>query len=844
MPFFSDTRDDEKVGSTPETEAETHPLPVHGLDPSSALRYRPSEESIRTELCEGPLLAEEFESENQVPESEERCTSVASTSDRTELIERLKRGESPTWVPHRRVGFELSTFSVPAAQSLFVFRTLLTDLQHDSFFSRHGPRDHSPTPRPKSRDSTGLLTASLAKAGKETDRQQNQTTDIAERMGQGLSIERPRSALHSGDFTQDAASSTRYSGLAQQQKTIPEGPVFSNPNNHQSSWIATSPPRGFTLFRAERGTPFPELSDAYKSSPPSLSSSLSSSFVYKHPTSPLVQSESNEDLSVDSMRLDFGTPSRSSRRQTLHTLSHHLPATAQRIPSMRRQTTFPYQAHQPRKSLTSAPAFPLAAGSSPSIPFVGARRPSVAALDSSPLQRTSMVGSYEESILRGRMSTTPSKPLDFMAQIGVLGLGNCKPSLKCPAHVTLPFPAVFYSYGSTSHGRSTSDDGPSPYVGQVDLENGLPNAEESTARRRRSRQRSGSLARPTPQGSVGLDAEMTGVDTPPPPPPPPPHSDVRGIAKHRRRGAGGAGGGSLKAPPGGSYRIPEKGQIQIIIKNQNKTAVKLFLVPYDLTGMEPGTKTFIRQRAYSSSNPATSADSTTDATATTTADSGETNSKQVLRYLVHLHICSPARGRHYLYKSIRVVFANRVPDGTERLRNEITLPEPRFTPYKPVRQMLLQHHHHHHHHHHTPSHSGSGSGSLGFSFGDGGGGVNMFGEPSESVPVPLPPALPSWEVHRRAASVQDGQRKNIGRMVVPVSSAAAGFAPLNFAKGEIVAAAAGGGGGGGGGVAGGLLAAGAGYAVTAEGLLSQRLRSLGMQGVCRGEVGDDEVGGT
>ena len=41
------------------------------------------------------------------------------------------------------------------------------------------------------------------------------------------------------------------------------------------------------------------------------------------------------------------------------------------------------------------------------------------------------------------------------------------------------------------------------------------------------------------------------------------------------------------------------------------------------------------------------------------------------------------------YKSIRVVFANRVPDGKEKLRNEISLPEPRFSTYKPGRDSSL-----------------------------------------------------------------------------------------------------------------------------------------------------------
>jgi hypothetical protein len=350
-------------------------------------------------------------------------------------------------------------------------------------------------------------------------------------------------------------------------------------------------------------------------------------------------------------------PQRSSRRHTLqvsHSITSISPASSysRPLPHLRRDLTYPYQAHQPRRSLTSNSLY-----SSPSQTqdFSRTRRPSCT-WDSSPLH-ASMVGSYEESILRGRMSTTPSKPLDFVAQIGVLGLGKCKASLRCPAHVTLPFPAVFYSYGTTSHGRfGTSEDGPSPYVGLIDLENGLPNTDEDRLRKRKrmiSKERSNDTTMiETPNSSRSMDPEVLGAVEP------------------KRRSA------SPRAPPGGSYRIPGKGQLQIIIKNPNKTAVKLFLVPYDLAGMEPGTKTFIRQRSYSAGDSVLPTYSTT---VTNLVD------RQTLRYLVHLHICSPSRGRFYLYKSIRIVFANRVPDGTEKLRNEISTPEPRFTVYKPGR---------------------------------------------------------------------------------------------------------------------------------------------------------------
>lgn len=71
------------------------------------------------------------------------------------------------------------------------------------------------------------------------------------------------------------------------------------------------------------------------------------------------------------------------------------------------------------------------------------------------------VGSYEESIMIGRLSTIPSKPLPFIAEIGVLAIGKCKPQLKCPAHASLSFPAYFYQL---------EEDTPTPYVGTIDLD--------------------------------------------------------------------------------------------------------------------------------------------------------------------------------------------------------------------------------------------------------------------------------------------------------------------------------------------------------------------------------------
>lgn len=837
MPIFRDHSDDDDTRVAGAERPVSRLAPVYGLtgmrrqSPPIPFSRRASEESIRTDLCEGPLPDLPHPS---APEFKPEPGLVDTTSDRAELIEQLKRAQSPTWVPPRRVRLGLTGLPCPLGST-----AAYTDNtpQLDSHSLRDDPRDHSPSLRPKSGASVGLLTASLAKEQPEAQRPPE--TDIPERMQDGLAIERPRSALHSGDFTQHAASS-QYVEAGQQGRRIPDADVFRS--DRQSSWFATSPPRHFvTPYKFEKRIPFPDLLDEQRASPPSVSSSLSSSFVYKHPTSPLVQSESNDDLNINAMDLDLSTPSRAFRRQTLHIFHSSYtsaPTSAQRIPNMRRQGTLPYQAHQPSKSLTSTPTFAPAGSLDSASPF-SSRRSSIV-LESSPLHQTSMVGSYEESILRGRMSTTPSKPLDFLAQIGVLGLGDCPSSLRFPAHVTLPFPAVFYSYANTPHGRSSSDDGPSPYVGQIDLENGLRSLEGSKARKRSHQRRiSEARARREDAGSVdeGMDVEMTGVGVVGGPGRSP---DARELAKQQRRRRGDPSSSSPKAPPGGSYRIPQKGQIQIIIKNQNKTAVKLFLVPYDLTGMEAGTKTFIRQRSYSGAE-----------------DNNKDRDKTVLRYLVHLHICCPAPRRYYLYKSVRVVFANRGPDGQEKLRNEITLPEPRWTPYKAVRQMPM------------PMQGllgdqASRRRSMGFSLGqqgqqhgvqqqqhqqhmgdwrEHGSGSDLAGARARASTFAAMPdrvshePVVSWSgAPGRPVGGGSGQPEGLRAPSMPADSggdgAGSGFAPLNFAKGGFYGSNGGGDGG-----------RGAGLSAGAEGLLSQRLRSLEMQGVCRGEMDSERETG-
>lgn len=488
-----------------------------------------------------------------------------------------------------------------------------------------------------------------------------------------IEIQRPSSALHAGDFTEDGektkdqyADSPRpprfrkCSTLSKTTDTSPTTPWFT-PSSSFSEFIDRSQPQPTG----------PDVLDQrpFRAREPSLSS-CPSSYILRAPTTPLVQESTVNDLDFDLLKPSASpstSPTKSNRRHTLppHALYNLqlFPTTVpdgSSQPAYRRGTISTHLKHYPRRSLTST--WSPQSSNSPQTP-VNSRLRKLSYSEASPLQKASMVGSYEESILRGSMSTAPSKPLDFTAQIGVLGKGACKP--KCPAHVTIPFPAVFYNWGGVT-GKSLCfiDNEPSPYVGHIDLQNSLVLAERMKSQER--------CVQPS---GADIEYDSTGGH----------QSEANGLtgditfkkSKKRRRASS-----PSQLPFGGSYRIPQQGQLQIVIKNPNKTAVKLFLVPYDLTGMKAGTKTFIRQRCYSTEpldedfslrpekNPAIA---------------NQVDKKPTLRYLIHLNICSPCKGRFYLYQHIRVVFANRVPDNKEQLQNEIQIPQPRYSIYKPNR---------------------------------------------------------------------------------------------------------------------------------------------------------------
>lgn len=88
---------------------------------------------------------------------------------------------------------------------------------------------------------------------------------------------------------------------------------------------------------------------------------------------------------------------------------------------------------------------------------------------------SSLVGSYEESLLSGRMSAVSSSPMSFYSKLGVIGGGGKTKSKKktkkktCPRHVSLPFEAVFYDWKKNC-GETTTAEESSPYVGGIDID--------------------------------------------------------------------------------------------------------------------------------------------------------------------------------------------------------------------------------------------------------------------------------------------------------------------------------------------------------------------------------------
>jgi hypothetical protein len=86
-----------------------------------------------------------------------------------------------------------------------------------------------------------------------------------------------------------------------------------------------------------------------------------------------------------------------------------------------------------------------------------------------------------------------------------------------------------------------------------------------------------------------------------------------------------------------------------VIKNPSRTAIKVFLVKYDLKEMPNGSKTLVRQKSYESGSPTT-----------------PSLSKERLRYAIQLLFHNNSKNKLHL-TNMRVVFSPRNSDN-EKVR--------------------------------------------------------------------------------------------------------------------------------------------------------------------------------
>lgn len=101
------------------------------------------------------------------------------------------------------------------------------------------------------------------------------------------------------------------------------------------------------------------------------------------------------------------------------------------------------------------------------------------------------------------------------------------------------------------------------------------------------------------------------------------------------------------------YRIPPKGQLQVLIIHGDRGAVKGFVVSYDLRDMPANHSTFVRRREY-----------------ITTSDSG----MRTLKYAIHIPIKSSKHKQIHLHGPIRVVFSNHANNADDKVEVKMEYP--------------------------------------------------------------------------------------------------------------------------------------------------------------------------
>jgi hypothetical protein len=263
-------------------------------------------------------------------------------------------------------------------------------------------------------------------------------------------------------------------------------------------------------------------------------------------------------------------------------------------------------------------------------------------LSRSPSSELSFVGSFEESILSGRMSHTPATQFrGFVADLGVC----CKNF--APSHIRIPFDAVCYRLMETS---------PLPRGG---FGNGGGNSEEEIG--------AGMSLIPY-VGSIDLEDKK------------------------------------YRIPPSGIIQLtifnPSKTPIKTFLIKYDvhdmppltKTFIRQRIcstapTPSPSPSPPSPSHSTLPTSAFLLSSPSSSSTSRSSSSVSLADSTGVplmTTSPPKLQYAVHLRIKSPRKKKFYLYRNIRVVFPHRVPDESCNLKTYYDLPDqPRYYPYSP-----------------------------------------------------------------------------------------------------------------------------------------------------------------
>ncbi|KAI9288131.1 hypothetical protein BC943DRAFT_317853 [Umbelopsis sp. AD052] len=101
------------------------------------------------------------------------------------------------------------------------------------------------------------------------------------------------------------------------------------------------------------------------------------------------------------------------------------------------------------------------------------------------------------------------------------------------------------------------------------------------------------------------------------------------------------------------YRIPPKGQLQVMITQGDRGMVKAFIVSYDLRDMPANHSTFVRRQEY-----------------VTTRESG----MKTLKYAIHIPIKTSKHRQLYLHGPIRVVFCNYANNADDHVEVKMEYP--------------------------------------------------------------------------------------------------------------------------------------------------------------------------